>query len=122
MSLGETNSENPYAPTEREWAKKSWLYEQYWGHVKTVSEMALMVDVSRQTLHREMQDKGVPRRPPAIHCEDPIEVSKLYKNSNRVRGSESYYNSDESSSRGRKNSPSDENEKLTWDEVADFTD
>jgi len=78
-----TKSTNPYAPPKREWNEKHWLYKQYWGEVKTVAEIATSVDVSRQTILRTMDEKGIPRRPPTADCDDPHDVAQSYKRGKR---------------------------------------
>lgn len=105
MPTEASGAQNPYAPTDREWEDKQWLYEQYWGQVKTVAEMAMSVDVSRETLYRQMDSYGIPRRPPTMDVETPTDVARAYA-----------VNHSPTDGRGRVLS-SDNN--VTWVEIAD---
>jgi len=98
-----TSSTNPYAPTPREWTNKKWLYKQYWGKVKTIHEVANQTDVSRQTILREMKQKGIPRRPSTVTCETPEDVARMYR----------------SNDRGNAHSTSFSTPTRTWDELHD---
>lgn len=60
-----------YVPEKRQYEKKDWLYEQYWGELLSATEVAEKVDVERRTILRKLRDKGIPRRPIRYRPETP---------------------------------------------------
>jgi len=60
----ESESTTPakYRPDERQWEDKAWLYEQYWGEMKSCSEIAAGRDVSPRHIQTTMNELGIPRR------------------------------------------------------------
>lgn len=57
-----TMSENPYAPEPEKYEQKQWLYEQYWGQLKSQNKIVAGLDVSRKKIRMEMNEHGIPRR------------------------------------------------------------
>lgn len=59
------SSETPqrYVPETRIWEKKDWLYEQYWGEMKSSIEIAEKTGVSYERILTKMDEHGIPRRP-----------------------------------------------------------
>lgn len=51
-----------YEPDPREWEQKEWLYEQYWGKMRSTAEIAKNVDVARTTIRKEIYEAGIPTR------------------------------------------------------------
>lgn len=51
-----------YVPEKRDWEQKSWLYEQYWGKMQSLQDVADMTDVSKKHIRRQMNKHGIPRR------------------------------------------------------------
>lgn len=52
-------SEEPVQPKHDD---KDWLYEQYWGELKSQREMAKEVECSQKTLANRMDEFGIPTR------------------------------------------------------------
>lgn len=52
-----------YVAEERDWEKKAWLYEKYWGELLTQKEMAEDQGVSRGAIRQELESHGIPSRP-----------------------------------------------------------
>mgnify|MGYP000090653422 CR=1 FL=1 len=44
------------------WETKEWLYEQYWGELRSTREIARNFPVHRNKLRRELIRHGIPRR------------------------------------------------------------
>lgn len=73
---------NRYTPDPRKFEDKQWLYEQYWGKVLSIDEVAAKTDVSSQTIIRAMDERGIPRRPSAyVDFDDPHDVALHYDRS-----------------------------------------
>lgn len=92
-TVGPQTDETPakYRATARCYEKRSWLYERYWSDVLTVEEIAARTDASTQTIIRNMEAHGIPRRPPsACHCETPEDVATVYRDTSAptTRGAE----------------------------------
>jgi hypothetical protein len=54
-----------YKPDPRSWEQKDWLYEQYWGQLKSGRAIAEDVEVHERTIREELARHGIPRRPVA---------------------------------------------------------
>jgi len=79
VTMGDERVPNKYTPEPRKFEDKEWLYKQYWGRVKTISDLAEQTDVSAQTIVRSMDALGVPRRPNSCGgVQTPHEVSMAY--------------------------------------------
>lgn len=52
-----------YEPEPRQWEQKDWLYEKYWGEMKSVREIADECEVEKRTLSKQFDRLGIPRRP-----------------------------------------------------------
>lgn len=51
-----------YVPTPEEYEQKGWLYEQYWGELRSENEIAADLPVSRSKVRTELDRHGIPRR------------------------------------------------------------
>lgn len=51
-----------YTPEPRQYEDKQWLYQQYWGELRTLTAIADECDVSHPTIARQMRAFGIPRR------------------------------------------------------------
>jgi hypothetical protein len=51
-----------YEVEKRDWEKKSWLQEQYWGQLKSSERVAEEVDVNPKHIRRQLAEFGIPRR------------------------------------------------------------
>jgi hypothetical protein len=52
-----------YQAKPRKHEQKEWLYEQYWGELKTMEEMATEAPVERKEIRLALVEAGIPRRP-----------------------------------------------------------
>lgn len=59
-----TKTPQKYQAESRRYEDKSWLYQQYWGQLKSTVEIASVVDITDQTLRHKMERFGIPRRHP----------------------------------------------------------
>lgn len=50
-----------YAPTE-DWLEKEWLYERYWGEMKSTHEIADEAGVNPRSIDYRMKELGIPTR------------------------------------------------------------
>lgn len=62
-----------YAPEPRNYEQKEWLYQEYWGNLRPIEELAEMVGVSEHTIRRNMERLGVPRRGKSVRCPESQE-------------------------------------------------
>jgi len=53
-----------YVPESRDYEQKDWLYEQYWGHLRSSREIADQCGVSHDTIRNTLREHGIPIRPP----------------------------------------------------------
>lgn len=53
---------NKYTAEPRDYEQKDWLYEQYWGEMKSCSEIAEDCGVSHDTINYNMEELGIPKR------------------------------------------------------------
>lgn len=51
-----------YEPEPRDWERKEWLYEKYWGEMQSLDEMDEDYGVGRETITSKMDEFGIPRR------------------------------------------------------------
>jgi hypothetical protein len=59
-----------YQPEPKRYEQKDWLYQQYWGELKSTVEIAEQAEVNRATIRKRMEQFGIPRRPSGYT--DPI--------------------------------------------------
>lgn len=62
-----TDSKVPekYQPETRDWERKEWLYEQYWGDdFASTRDIAERTEASRKQLKENMDKHGIPKRDP----------------------------------------------------------
>lgn len=70
VQVGQNGGTPPkYRPDNLKYTKKWWLYEKYWEELLPISKVAEEADVSHTTIMREMERKGVPRRPKNLEAE-----------------------------------------------------
>jgi hypothetical protein len=121
---------NKYVPDPRQWEDKSWLYEQYWGRILSIDEVAAQTDVSGQTIVRRMDKLGIPRRPSTDGYDDPHDVALHYSSTYAecdVSASEDVQSSSRCDSSSRLKQPpfqvvksfviADGGRSLTWSDV-----
>ena len=72
----ESESTTPakYRPDERQWKDKAWLYEQYWGEMKSCSEIAAGRDVSSRHIQTTMSELGIPRRNDSYRLDNDVGI------------------------------------------------
>jgi len=51
-----------YTPDPEKYEKKCWLYQQYWGLLKSQQDVAAMTDVTRKKIRNELDRHGIPTR------------------------------------------------------------
>ena len=51
-----------YLPQPRQYENKAWLYEQYWGELRPVREIAENCEVGHAAVREQMVEFGIPRR------------------------------------------------------------
>jgi len=51
-----------YLPDPRQYEDKAWLYEQYWGELRPVREIADDCNVGHAAVREQMVEFGIPRR------------------------------------------------------------
>jgi hypothetical protein len=51
-----------YRATQRTYEDKDWCYEQYWGEMRSLTDMAEECGVTYDTIKRQMDEFGIPRR------------------------------------------------------------
>jgi hypothetical protein len=51
-----------YQPEPAQYEQKDWLYQQYWGQLKSQNEIAAEVECSRKKIRMEMAKHGIPTR------------------------------------------------------------
>lgn len=61
MSSTNTTPEK-YRATPPKYEDKEWLYEQYWGEMKSLRDMAAQCGTGHQIIRERMEDFGIPRR------------------------------------------------------------
>jgi len=51
-----------YQPTPRKIDDKDWMYEQYWGNLRSAQEIAAMdeVNVGSDLIYRKLREHGIP--------------------------------------------------------------
>jgi len=66
MSTTETENTTPekYRPEPRKYEQKDWLYQQYWGEMKSTIEIAEGVAVTQRYIVDLLDEHGIPRRHP----------------------------------------------------------
>lgn len=51
-----------YQPEPRPYEQKQWLYEQYWGQMKSMPQIADECGVAHRTIWANLRQHGIPRR------------------------------------------------------------
>jgi len=67
MSTSTDTTPERYRPEPRKWENKDWLYEQYWGQLRSTEAMAEDTDTCGQIIRETMDELGIPRRDEACH-------------------------------------------------------
>lgn len=59
-----------YQARTRDWERKSWLYQLYWGQLLSTNEIADRAGVHPSTIKEQLYRHGIPRRTQRYHGDD----------------------------------------------------
>jgi len=73
-----SNVPEKYQPEPKRYEEKDWLYQQYWGALKSQHEIAEQTPVSRKKIRMEMAKHGIPTRARECNHEQANPFSGFY--------------------------------------------
>jgi len=75
-----------YTPEKEVYEQKDWLYEQYWGQLKSASEVAEAGDTNHTQILNQMESHGIPRRDPDYTRSNCVSAFRGFYNGGPTQG------------------------------------
>lgn len=102
-----------YVPEDRNWEKKRWLQEKYWGKLLSGREISKQCDVSKGVIYDQLDKFDIPRRTKGYTRENSISpFTGFYRNKAARTDKRSIHQYESGSDYGT------DNKNLNWQKAA----
>lgn len=107
-----TEIPSKYVPNKRQWEDKEWLYEQYWGQMKSLRSLSEAVDVGTRAIKEQMDKYGIPTRGKEFKPENTTSPFTGFYRDTPAQTTEKDYTTEDQPEKMT------DDENLTWQKVA----